>query len=142
MSVINTEEDNISEERANQILSRINSLNSMLYAKKTEKNNIIAARDKVNELASGSMSKTKSSFEWTANKMDEYWQTTNSSVRDMVQESLRNVANEFGKNGAVNSELPGLLAKTEEKLTELDNEINNIQNELNSLENELRASDV
>ena len=60
----------------------------------------------------------------------------------MVQESLRNVANEFGKNGAVNSELPGLLAKTEEKLTELDNEINNIQNELNSLENELRASDV
>ena len=142
MSVINTEEDNISEERANQILSRINSLNSMLYAKKTEKNNIIAASDKVNELASGSMSKTKSSFEWTANKMDEYWQTTNSSVRDMVQESLRNVANEFGKNGAVNSELPGLLAKTEEKLTELDNEINNIQNELNSLENELRASDV
>lgn len=142
MSVINTEEDNISEERANQILSRINSLNSMLYAKKTEKNNIIAARDKVNELASGSMSKTKSSFEWTANKMDEYWQTTNSSVRDMVQESLRNVANEFGKNGAVNSELPGLLAKTEEKLTELDNEINNIQNELNLLENKLRTSDV
>lgn len=142
MSVINTEEDNISEERANQILSRINSLNSMLYAKKTEKNNIIAARDKVNELASGSMSKTKSSFEWTANKMDEYWQTTNSSVRDMVQESLRNVANEFGKNGAVNSELPGLLAKTEEKLTELDNEINNIQNELNLLENKLRTIDV
>ena len=142
MSVINTEEDNISEERAKQILSRINSLNSMLYAKKTEKNNIIAARDKVNELASGSMSKTKSSFEWTANKMDEYWQTTNSSVRDMVQESLRNVANEFGKNGAVNSELPGLLAKTEEKLTELDNEINNIQNELNLLENKLRTSDV
>lgn len=142
MSVINTEEDNISEERANQILSRINSLNSMLYAKKTEKNNIIAARDKVNELASGSMSKTKSSFEWTANKMDEYWQTTNSSVRDMVQDSLRNVANEFGKNGAVNSELPGLLAKTEEKLTELDNEINNIQNELNLLENKLRTIDV
>lgn len=138
MSIVNTEDGNMSEKKAREIRARINSLNSMLYAKKTEKNNIIAARDKVNELASGSMSKTKNSFEWTANKMNEYWNATDSSVRNMVQERLRKVASEFGDNGKITSELPGLLAKTEEKLLELDKEIEEIESEIASLEGSLR----
>ena len=39
MSIVNTEDDNMPKKKAREIRARINSLNSMLYAKKTEKNN-------------------------------------------------------------------------------------------------------
>lgn len=140
MSDMTTNSNGIDAATAREIRSEIKSLNIQLSQKKEKKTKIEAARDKISELSSGELSKAKTSFEWTSSKMDEYWYTTESSVRDKVQTSLNNVAKEFGDEGTIMSELPGLLAKTAEKLEELNNEIAQIERELEVLESKLSAS--
>lgn len=141
MSDIN-KNDNEEKNRTEEIQERINALQIQLNKKKQELEKIKKAIKKVNDLSSGNISKAKDSFNWTANKMTQYWNTTESSVRDKVQETLRKISNEFGSNGKMTSELPGLLAKANEKITELEEEIRQIEAEIEKCEAELRMSEV
>ena len=141
MSDINKNNDE-EKNRTEEIQERINALQIQLNKKKQELEKIRKAIEKVNNLSSGNISKAKESFNWTANKMTQYWNTTESSVRDKVQETLRKVSNEFGSNGKITSELPGLLAKANEKIIKLEEEIKQIQAEIEKCEAELLMSEV
>lgn len=141
MSDINKNNDE-EKNRTEEIQERINALQIQLNEKKQELEKIRNALEKVNNLSSGNISKAKESFNWTANKMTQYWNTTESSVRDKVQETLRKISNEFGSNGKITSELPGLLAKANEKIIKLEEEIKQIQAEIEKCEAELLMSEV
>lgn len=141
MSDINKNNDE-EKNRTEEIQERINALQIQLNKKKQELEKIRKALEKVNNLSSGNISKAKESFNWTANKMTQYWNTTESSVRDKVQETLRKISNEFGSNGKITSELPGLLAKANEKIIKLEEEIKQIQAEIEKCEAELLMSEV
>ena len=141
MSDINKNNDE-EKNRTEEIQERINALQIQLNKKKQELEKIRKAIEKVNNLSSGNISKAKESFNWTANKMTQYWNTTESSVRDKVQETLRKISNEFGSNGKITSELPGLLAKANEKIIKLEEEIKQIQAEIEKCEAELLMSEV
>lgn len=141
MSDINKNNDE-EKNRTEEIQERINALQIQLNEKKQELEKIRNALEKVNNLSSGNISKAKESFNWTANKMTQYWNITESSVRDKVQETLRKISNEFGSNGKITSELPGLLAKANEKIIKLEEEIKQIQAEIEKCEAELLMSEV
>lgn len=123
-------------------LGRLSALKKEVEALEKLKEQIKKAMTKVSDFSisserNDSMTSAYNTFNWAANNMDTYWDVTDSMVRNKVQESMRKVGKEFTSSGLINSCISDVMAKANEKLSEIDNEINSLNAEIAALESQL-----